>query len=143
MTNRFLVAALVLGLSGAALSQDAPYSEGSRWELTFVRAKYGMADDYLKSMAGTWKKSMDEAKKQGLVLSYKILEAPANGREDWNLLIMVEFKNMAAFDGLDAKMRAIEAKVIGNEDAQRNLMVKRLDVREIVGNKLATELVLK
>jgi hypothetical protein len=145
MTKSFLVAALVLAFSSVALAEanDAPYTEGSRWELTFVRAKYGFADDYLKGLAGTWKKTMDEAKKQGLVVSYKVLSAAANGKEDWDLLLMVEFKNMAAFDGLDAKMRALETKIIGNEDAQRNLMVKRLEIREILGSKLATEINLK
>jgi hypothetical protein len=133
----------VLLLTGTALSQDVPYREGTVWSLTFVRTKAGMGDDYLRSLSGTWKKVMDQAKKDGLIVSYKVLSTSASNRDDYDMILMTEHKNMATLDGLDAKMRVIESKIVGNEDQQRSLMVKRLDVREIMGEKLARELILK
>jgi len=56
---------------------------------------------------------------------------------------MVEYKNMAAFDGLHEKTEPILAKVMGGQDAQRQLAVKRLDVREILGTKTMREVILK
>jgi hypothetical protein len=136
-------ALLVLFLAGPALAQEAPYRQGSVWDLTFVRTKPGMTDDYLKGLATNWKAEMEEAKKEGLVLSYRILSANSADRNDWDLMLMIEYKNWAAFDGLDEKFRALDAKIIGTEDQQRDIMVKRLDIREILGGKSAQELILK
>ncbi len=122
---------------------DAPYTQGSVWELSFIRLVPGMGDDYLKSLSSTWKATMDEAKKQGLIVSYKILGGEAAGPDDWDLLLMVEFKNYAALDGAEAKFRAIEARIVGNADQTRTLMTKRLEVRRILGGKLTQELILK
>ena len=86
---------------------------------------------------------VDEQKKDGLILSYKVLRAQPADRQDWDMMLMVEYKNHAALDGLDAKVRAIAAKSVGNDDAQRSLATKRLDVREILGGKVAQEILIK
>ena len=39
---------------------DAPYTEGPVWNITMVKAKYGMTDDYLKGLAKTFKGTLDE-----------------------------------------------------------------------------------
>ena len=108
-----------------------------------VRTTTGMADDYLRSLAATYKRINEEAKKQGLILSYKIISTDAMGPDDWDLLLMEEYKNWAAFDGLRDKMEPISKKVVGDEAANRQLMTKRLDVRRIVGSKSGQELILK
>ena len=77
---------------------DAPYTEGTVWNVTLVKAKFGMTDEYLKGLAKTFKGTLDEAKKQGLVLDYKILIGDAANPQDFDILLMVESKNMAAFD---------------------------------------------
>jgi len=56
---------------------------------------------------------------------------------------MDEYRNWAAFDGLTEKFEAIEVKLIGNEEKRTQLMIKRTDVREIVGEKVMQELILK
>ena len=122
---------------------QAPYTEGSVWNIQFIRTKTGFSDDYIKSLGATWKKMVDEQKKDGLILSYKVLRAQPADRQDWDMMLMVEYKNHAALDGLDAKVRAIAAKSVGNDDAQRSLATKRLDVREILGGKVAQEILIK
>jgi len=133
----------VAGYSGAQSSSGAPYTEGPVWDITMVKTKPGMDDDYLKGIAQTFKGVMEEQKKQGIVMDYKVLLGDAADRNDFNILLMVEFKNMAAFDGLREKTDPIMSKVMGSEDAQRQLAVKRLDVREILGNKTMREVTLK
>jgi hypothetical protein len=126
--------------SGAA---GAPYTEGSVWELTLVKTKPGLDDEYLRGIAQTFKGVMEEQKKQGLIMDYKVLIGDSSNRDDFNILLMVEYKNMAAFDGLREKTDPIMAKVMGSEDARRQLAVKRLDVREILGTKTMREVTLK
>ena len=122
---------------------DAPYTEGPVWTITMVKAKPGMTDDYLKTFAKTLKAYNDEAKKQGIIMDYKIFLGDASDPHDFDILLMTEFKNMAAFDGLRAKLDPIADKLIGSEDVQREGAVKRMEMREIMGDKLMREVTLK
>ena len=129
--------------AGAAWAADRPYTMGSVWTVTLVKVKPGMDQQYLTDLASNWKKAMDEAKKQDLILSYKILDGNSANKDDWNLIILVEQKGWAAFDTPPEKFDAIAEKFVGNEKQQMEMLVKRSDVREIVGNKNLQEIIFK
>jgi hypothetical protein len=153
------IAALWLGLAGLCFGQSsspatattatttastgAPYTEGAVWEISMIKTKAGMGDDYLKQLAQGLKPIYDEEKKQKLILDYKILLGDASSQHDYNILIMVQYPNMAAFDGLRDKTDPIANKIMGSEDQRRSTMVKRMDVREILGTKTMREITLK
>jgi hypothetical protein len=139
-----VIAAVAFSAAGLCFAQsDAPYTEGPVWTITMVKTKPGMSDDYLKMLAKIYKSTSDEAKKQGLIMDYKILVGDASDPHDFDILLMQEFQNMAAFDGLRDKLDPIDKKIIGNMDVQRQGAVKRMEVREIMGNKLMREVTLK
>jgi len=121
----------------------APYTEGAVWQITMVKTKPGMGDDYLKALARIFKSTNDEAKKQGIITDYKILIGDAATQQDYDMLLMIQYPNMAALDGLRDKIDPIGAKMIGNDDQQRQLAVKRLEIREIMGDKTMREITLK
>jgi len=108
-----------------------------------VKTKTGMTDEYLKELAKTLKGTLEEAKKQNLVLDYKILLGNPATPQDFNILLMVESKNMAAQDNTREKFDPIARKVVGTTDQQQAIQVKRLDIREIIGTKLMREITLK
>jgi hypothetical protein len=138
------LAALSLGVASLCLAQsDAPYTEGPVWTVTMVKTKAGMSDEYLKELAKTLKASLEEAKKQNLVVDYKILLGNDATPQDFNILIMVESKNMAAQDNAREKFDPIARKLVGTTDQQQAIQVKRLDIREIMGTKLMREITLK
>jgi hypothetical protein len=138
------LAALSLGIASLCVAQsDAPYTEGPVWTVTMVKTKTGMGDEYLKGLAKTLKGTLEEAKKQNLVLDYKILLGNAATPQDFDILIMVESKNMAAQDNTREKFDPIARKVVGTTDQQQAMAVKRLDIREIIGTKLMREITLK
>ena len=104
--------ALFTAWAGLCSAQsDAPYTEGTVWNITMVKTKPGMDDQYLKGLAKTFKGSLDEAKKQNLILSYKILIGDASTPNDFNILLMVESKNMAALDNGREKFDPIAKKI--------------------------------
>jgi hypothetical protein len=141
-----LITAVVLSTAFAGLcsaQSDAPYTEGSVWNITMVKTKFGMGDEYLKGLAKTFKGALDEAQKQNLIIDYKILLGEAATPQDFNILLMVESKNMAALDNAREKFDPIARKVEGTPDQQRATATKRLDIREILGNKLMREITLK
>jgi hypothetical protein len=124
-------------------STGAPYTEGAVWDITMIKTKAGMSDDYLKQLAQGLKPIYDEEKKQKLILDYKIMMGDAASPHDFDILIMVQYANMAAFDGLRDKIDPIANKIMGGEDQRRSTMVKRMDVREILGTKTMREITLK
>jgi hypothetical protein len=126
-----------------ALAQDKPYTEGTVWTVTMIRVKPGDFDVYMRDVLPLRKKIDEEARKQGLVVSSHTLSGSAVGRDDFDLMFLVEYKNWAAFDGLRAKYDAIAAKVVGTEEKQMQLMTKRADEREIIGSKTMQELIAK
>src|SRR4051794_16419594 len=127
-----LCTTLLLLVAPATFAQDKPFKDGSVWSVTFVKVKPGMFDAYMKDLAANRKKLMEQAKKDGLVLSEKMLAGDSAGREDFDLILMVEYKNWGAFDGLSDKFRALAQKMVGSEEQQVQMMVKRTDMREIV-----------
>ena len=129
--------------TSATAPTGAPYTEGPVWDITMVKTKTGMGDDYLKQLGGALKPIYEEEKKQKLILDYKILLGDASSPHDFDILIMVEYPNMAAFDGLRDKTEPIMSKVMGGEDQRRQVAVKRMDVREILGTKTMREITLK
>jgi hypothetical protein len=127
----------------AAWAADRPYTQGPVWTVTFVKVKPGMGAQYLGDLAQNWKQVMDEARKQQMIVSYKILGGNAGNRDDWDLMLLVELKNWAAFDGADDKFNAIVEKLIGPDKKQVEMTVKRSEVREIVGTRNLQEIVFK
>jgi hypothetical protein len=129
--------------SAMAYGQDKPYTEGSVWSITMIRVKPGMMDAYMRDVLPLRKKIDEEAIKQGLIISDHVLLGSASGRDDFDVMFMTEYKNWAAFDGITAKYDAIVGKFVGSEEKQTQLMTRRLDVREILGEKQMQELILK
>lgn len=147
------VAAILVTGSGFCFAQSstttasggstAPYTEGSVWQITMVRTKPGMTDDYLKGLAKNLKAVLEEEKKQGLVVSYKILLGDASTPSDFNIINMVEYKDMAALDNLREKTDPIFTKIVGGEQQIREGAMKRAEIRDVVGSKLMREITLK
>ncbi len=138
------LAALSLGIASLCSAQsDAPFTEGPVWNITMVKVKSGLGDQYLKGLAKTLKGTLDEAKKQNFIISYKILLGDAATPQDFNILVMVESKNMAALDNAREKFDPITKKVVGSTEEQEKTAVQRLEIREIMGNKLMREITLK
>ena len=122
---------------------SAPYNEGPVWTLTMIKTKTGLGDEYLKQITQTVKPVYEEEKKQKIILDYKILNGEATSPQDFNILILVEYANWAAFDNLRAKMDPIVEKVMGTEEQRLTTATKRLDIREILGTKTMREITLK
>jgi hypothetical protein len=129
--------------TASSKGSNAPYDEGPVWTLTMIKTKTGLADEYLKQITKSVKPVYDEEKKQKIILDYKILNGEASGSQDFNILILVEYPNWAAFDTLRDKMDPIVEKVMGTEEQRLTTATKRLDIREIVGTKTMREITLK
>ena len=145
MKNKTLAGLLILFLlampESGLYAQAKAYKDGTVWSITMVKTKTGMGDDYLKSLKATLKVMYDEAIKQGLMISYKVLEGDVANPGDWDMLLMVEYKNLAAMEGHDDQWDAIRNKVLGGDEGTKTLMKNRVEVREIFGSKTMREVI--
>ena len=137
---------LTLGLfysTSARAQSSRPYTEGPVWQVQFVQTKPGMGEQYLKNLNDGWVKVVKEAKAEGIILDYKVLEASIAAKTDWDLMLLIELKNYAVLDDMRDKMEVIQAKIFGPEDVRQKAAVGRNDLRDLLGGKLARELIFK
>ena len=143
-----LVGAVVASLAWAAgLSVYAqvkrPYRDGSVWNVSMIRIKPGMDSAYLNYLATDWKKAQEAAKKEGLILSYKVLVTEGHSPTDWDLLLMTEVKDLATMEANTDKADALTQKVVGDDQRQMQGYKDRSEIREVMGTRLAREIVLE
>ena len=148
LNRRIVVGALALSAVGAAaLTVHAqvkrPYRDGTVWNVSFIRMKPGMDTAYLNYIASDWKRNQEAAKKEGLIVSYKILSTEAHSPDDWNLILMTETKDLATLEANQDKADALTQKMVGDDQKQMQGYKDRSEIREIMGIRQAREIVLE
>lgn len=136
-----IVAAFAAALPAPAQS-NAPYTEGPVWDITLVRTKHGMADTYFKSIYKTWHAVYSEAKKQGIVLDFKLLYGRASAEADFDVISIVIVKDYAYLDKARALIDPIARRIEGDTKTQHARTAVRLDMRDVLGYKYMREITL-
>jgi len=134
--------ALIVGVSVFA-QVKRPYHNGSVWSIAFIRMKPGMETAYMNYLAGPWKANQEASKKEGLILSYKVIGAEGHTPADWNLMLMTEYKDLATMEANEDKGDALAQKMVGNDEKQMQGYRDRLQIREVLEVRLAREQILE
>ena len=143
MKQFYRLVAFLLFLAPALFAQEH-YTEGPIWRVQLIRVKPTQMDAYLTSLRQSTKPLMEEQKKQGIILDYKVfLKQTKNNPEDWDIAVAIQYKNYAAMDGLAAKGEILRDKIMGGKAAAQQLGEKRAEIREIVSSELLQEIFLK
>jgi hypothetical protein len=143
MKKVFGLTAFLLLLTPFLLSQEH-YTEGPIWRVQLIRVKPTQMDAYLTSLRQSTKPLIEEEKRQGMIMDYKVfLKETKNNPEDWDICVAIQYKNHAAMDGLAAKGEAVRDKIMGGKQAAQQLGEKRAEIREIVSSDLLQEIFLK
>jgi len=144
--SRKLALAIFAGALMLAITATAQvykyYSPGSVWTVTTIRIKSGMDQAYLSYLDGEFKKESDAQIKAGYMKSYKILRT-LDDDASWNLLILREYKSLAAMETDTEKSDALALQTSGNDDVQMKGYEDRSKIREVLATKNARELMLK
>jgi len=133
---------LIAGISVIA-QVNRPYHNGHVWNVAFIRIKPGMETAYLNYLAGPWKANQEASKKEGIILSYKVMSVEAHTPGEWNLMLMTEFKDLASMEANEDKADALAQKMVGNDEKQMQGYKDRLEIREVMGDRLAREILLE
>jgi len=142
--RKLYVLALGLVFVAPALFAQEHYTEGPVWRVQLIRVKPNHMDEYLTSLRQSTKALLEEEKRTGMIVDYKVFfKDTMHTPDDWNVCVAVEYKNYAAMDGLGAKGEALRDKVLGGKQAAQQLGEKRQEIREIVSSELMQEIFLK
>ena len=136
------VCLLLLGVSVYA-QMVRPTHDGTVWELSFIRVKPGMDSAYNKYLATEWKKEQDSLKAEGMILSYQVIGTESHSPTDWNLLLMVEFKDLATLEANQDKADALMQKMFGGDEKVMQGYKDRSEIREVIGTRLARQIILE
>jgi len=143
MKKLYGLAVLLLLLAPALFAQEH-YTEGPIWRIQLIRVKPTHMDEYLTTLRKSTKPLIEEEKRQGLILDYKVFfKETKNSPEDWDICVAIEYKNYAAMDGLAAKGEAVRDKIMGGKQPAQQLSEKRAEIREIISSELLQEIFLK
>ena len=132
-----------IAVTGVSVAADQPYQDGPVTMVSSIRTLPGMHDTYLRYLATTYWTNMEAAKKEGIVLDYRVYETTPRSPDEPNVYLTVTYKNMAALDGLDERMEPIMQRSFGDQAARNAAAVDREKMRRQVGQEMIREVVFK
>ena len=135
---------LMLTMSIVTSAQvNRPFSNGSVWGIGVIQVKPGMDNAYKNYLATEWKRNQEAMKKEGIILSYMVIQTEMHSSTDWNMLLLTEYKDLASYEASLAKADNLAQTVVGDDAKQMQGYKERLQIREVLGNRLAREIVLE
>jgi len=138
-----LLVGLICGAMASWADEERAYTEGTVLWISSVKTEPGMFDEYLKYLAGPYKRLMEENKKAGTIVDYGIYQAYPRHPDEPDLILTIVFKNWGAMDGLRDKLDPVIKKVFGSMDASNKAHIEREKLRKDIGTQFLQELKLK
>jgi hypothetical protein len=139
-----LAAICMFGMAGGvAVASDKPYVDGPVTMVSSIRTNPGMHEAYLNYLATTYRANMEAAKKEGIILDYRVYETQPRSPDEPNIYLTVTYKNMAAFDTLDERMEPIQQRSFGDQKARDAAAIDREKMRRPLGQEMIREVVFK
>jgi hypothetical protein len=144
--KKLLLAAVLaasVGTMGASLAHaqtaQRVYDQGTVWSISQLETKPGMFDDYMAYLNGTWRSIQEARKKTGDVVSYRILTVNDPRDHEPDVILMVEYKNMAVFDRSLDDIDKQAAAAFGSTVKANQAAISREAMRTPRGGLLARE----
>ena len=140
-----LLCAAILAISTSVThaQEDHAYTLGPVTVVSFVRTEPGMFDEYLRYLSNTYKKFMEAQKKQGIITAYAIYQTLPRNPQDADVILTVTYKNMAAFDTLQASTDPLVKEVFGSLPKAASASADREKLRKQLGSQMVRQLILK
>jgi len=146
MRKALYVTLFFLALLGAlpSFAQNPNYDNGPIWRVVYYHIKPGQGEPFWKDFRENLKPSYEALKQEGIITDYKVwTNVTTDSPQDWDVALGLLFRNWAALDQSDSKAATIVAKHYGSRDAMIEAGKRRNELREVIGSKLAREVMPK
>ena len=148
---RPLLLSLLLIASGGSFAQMdmESFTPGAVYRVTMVRTDANSQAEYLEQLNKVYIPTLEAAKKQGMITDYTLLTGDFANENDFNVMMLVEFPNLAALDETpaskakwDAIRNDLRAKA-GGKSAVDAVIGSYVGMRTMVGTKVMRQRVPK
>lgn len=119
------------------------YEEGPVWQIMTFRTPPGRTEMHLKNIATVWEHQMKLAVEEGVLVDYKVLTKWSSSPDDWNIMVIEIFPNMASYDTFWEDWAAIDADTVELPKFQERLKRRQSTGTEFLGTVFAREVRLK
>ena len=138
----------LLALQPTASAQTArvaldTYEEGPVWQIMTFRTAPGKTELHLKNIATAWEHQLKLAVKKGVLVDYKVLTKWSSSPDDWNIMVVEIFPNMASYDTFWEDWAAIDAETVDTPEFAERLASMEPTGTKFLGTVFAREVHLK
>lgn len=145
---RLASAVVLLSISSLAVAELEPWKDydlsEAVYQITAIKVHPNMTDTYLEGIRDTWVAANKIAKELGHIEDYAIYTSELDASGDFNLLLVIKFKNTADTAPSKAKYEAFMAKWSDEQEERSEKLVQDYpSMRDITGAYLMREVTLK
>ena len=138
----------LLALQQSAYSQTArvaldTYEEGPVWQIMTFRTAPGKTEVNLKNIATVWEHQLKLAVEKRVLVDYKVLTKWSSSPDDWNIMVVEIFPNMASYDTFWEDWAAIDAETVDTPEFQERFERLQSTGTQFLGTVFAREVRLK
>ena len=115
------------------------------WSVTNVKVKSNMMPYYLEGLQQTWVVANEVAKEMGQIEDFAIYSSVLTDSGDYNLTLIIEFKDLAQYDAGRKDYKEFEAALNKrlSEEKRETLVKSYPEMRTIVGEYLIRKIEFK
>lgn len=144
MKSLFVGAAMITAtLATPAMAQESSYKPGSVWTAGRIHVLPGQFENYMDWLAGDWKRMRAFAQKEGVELSYHVLQVNNPRKDEPNLILLIEAKDYLTTAQQEAFNKKLNAYLASDDRKQGAASATRGAMREQWGSTEYQELILK
>ena len=138
----------LLAFHQPAFSQTArvaleTYEEGPVWQIMTFRTPPGKTELHLRNIATAWEHQLKLAVEKEVLLDYKVLTKWSSSPNDWNIMVIEIFPNMASYDTFWEDWAAIDTETVDTPKFQERMAQMESTGTQFLGTVFAREVRLK
>ncbi len=136
--------AVILALTTRPARAQEHYTLGPISRIILVDIKPGKGSEFWTDLRQRVRPLYDEYKRQGLIENYSLgLKTTADGPQDWNVAIVLTFKNWAALDTFATKGDSVSKSYYGTYAKRSEAGAKRSEYGVINSSFLVRDVTLR
>lgn len=144
MKKLMVGAAMMMAVTAVpAMAQESSYKLGSVWTAGRIHVLPGQFENYMDWLAKDWKRMREFGKKEGVELSYHVLQVNNPRKDEPNLILLIEGKDYLTTAQQEVFNNKLNAYLASDDRKQGAASAVRGAMREQWGSVEYQELLLK
>ena len=144
MKKLMVGAAMMMAVTAVpAMAQESSYKLGSVWTAGRIHVLPGQFENYMDWLAKDWKRMREFGRKEGVELSYHVLQVNNPRKDEPNLILLIEGKDHLTTAQQEAFNNKLNAYLASDDRKQGAASAVRGAMREQWGSVEYQELLLK